>query len=129
LERLRFKTAVAGPATIAASENARYGKPVLVAPRLGQGTFRVLVTEAYRRRCAMTTKKTLPVLEVAHIRPYAKGSENSLANGILLRSELHKLFDLGYITVNPDNRRAVVSNRIREEYENGRKYYALQGKR
>ncbi|MDQ3816455.1 MAG: HNH endonuclease [Acidobacteriota bacterium] len=118
----------AGPATIAATEQARYGKPSLVTPRLGQGSFRVLVTEAYKRRCAMTTEKTLPVLEAAHIRPYSKGGEHALSNGILLRSDLHKLFDLGYLAVDPDDRRILVSKRIKEEYENGREYYALHGR-
>jgi putative restriction endonuclease len=48
-------------------------------------------------------------------------------NGLLLRSDLHKLFDLGYITVTGDMR-IEVSKRIKEEYENGRDYYALQGR-
>ncbi|MFL6228865.1 MAG: HNH endonuclease [Pyrinomonadaceae bacterium] len=129
LERMKFRHAVAGPATIAASESARYGKPTLVAPRLGQSTFRALVTEAYKRRCAMTTEKTLPVLEAAHIRPYAEGGEHALGNGLLLRSDLHKLFDLGYVTVEPNERRILVSRRIREEFENGREYYALHGRK
>jgi putative restriction endonuclease len=128
LDAIRPKLTAPGPATIAAVENARFGRPVLVTPRLGQGSFRALVTEAYRRRCAMTTEKTLPVLEAAHIRPYSKGGEHALANGILLRSDLHRLFDKGYITVEPDERRILVSRRIREEFENGREYYALHGK-
>lgn len=129
LKRITRKDTSGGPATIAASGHARYGTPALVTPRLGQGFFRVLVTEAYKRRCAMTTEKTLPVLEAAHIRPYSKGGEHSLSNGLLLRSDLHKLFDLGYITVEPDERRIMVSKRIREEYENGREYYALHGRK
>lgn len=128
LEQKKLKNSLVGPATIAASEHARYGKPTLVAPRLGQGTFRVLVTEAYKRRCAMTTEKTLPALEAAHIRPYSKGGEHALSNGILLRSDLHRLFDHGYITVDPSERRIIVSKRIREEFENGREYYALHGR-
>ena len=47
----------------------RYGNPLMVRPRLGQGYFRVLVTETYQRRCALTGEKTLPVLEAAHIKP------------------------------------------------------------
>jgi putative restriction endonuclease len=62
----------------------RYGKPTLVRPRLGQGAFRVLVTDAYGRRCGVTGERVLPVLEV--------------------------------------------SRRIREEFENGRDYYALHGR-
>lgn len=51
-------------------EPPRFGAPVLVAPRLGQGSFRVIVTDAYARRCAMTGERVLPVLEAAHIQPY-----------------------------------------------------------
>jgi putative restriction endonuclease len=127
LERLRATVINAGPATIAAAESARYGRPMTIRPRLGQGSFRLLVTDAYGRRCAMTAERTLPVLEAAHIRPYAQGGEHALANGLLLRSDLHKLFDLGYMTVDPDDRRIIVSSRIKEEYENGRHYYALHG--
>jgi putative restriction endonuclease len=80
----------------------RYGQPQLVAPRLGQGTFRVLVTDVYQRRCAVTGERTLPVLEAAHIQPYAAGGRHSVRNGLLLRSDLHTLFDRGYLTVTPE---------------------------
>ena len=73
-------------------------------PRLGQGAFRVLVTDAYRRRCTISNERTLPVLEAAHIRPYADNGPHQLSNGLLLRSDLHRLFDLGYFTVDPDRR-------------------------
>lgn len=127
LEKLRCQTPATGPAMAAAAENARFGKPSIVTPRLGQGSFRVMVTDAYDRRCAITTEKTLPVLEAAHIKPFARGGEHSLTNGLLLRSDLHILFDRGYLTIDPDDRRVVVSGRIREEFENGRHYYALHG--
>ena len=113
--------------TKAIIENSRFGKPLAVLPRLGQGAFRVLVTDAYGKRCAFTRERTLPVLEAAHIKPYASGGKHELSNGLLLRSDLHKLFDLGYMTVDPTTRQIVVSRRIREEFENGRDYYALHG--
>lgn len=111
-----------------AIETEKYGKPTLVTPRLGQGAFRVMVTDAYERRCAVTQEKVLPVLEAAHIRPYVSGGEHHLNNGLLLRSDLHLLFDRGYVTVTPDCH-LEVSRKIREEFENGRDYYALQGKK
>ena len=104
----------------------RYGKPILVQPRLGQGAFRLLVTDAYQRRCAVTGERTLPVLDAAHIRPYAELGPHRLENGILLRKDLHALFDAGYVTVTP-SLELRVSRRIREEFENGRDYYALEG--
>ena len=74
----------------------------------------------------MTGERTLPVLEAAHIKPYAAGGAHNITNGLLLRSDIHTLFDRGYVTVTTDYR-LEVSRRIREEYENGRDYYALSG--
>jgi putative restriction endonuclease len=105
---------------------ARYGEPTLVAPRLGQGAFRVVVTDAYRRRCAITGERTLPVLEAAHILPFAENGPHGVTNGLLLRSDFHKLFDLGLVTVTPDLR-VEVSSRIKEEWFNGKAYYRLHG--
>jgi putative restriction endonuclease len=107
---------------------ARYGEPHLVRPRLGQGAFRVLVTDVYHRRCAITKEKTLPALEAAHIRPYAEGGAHEASNGLLLRRDIHSLFDAGYVTVTPEMR-FEVSGRIREEFDNGVHYYALHGQK
>jgi putative restriction endonuclease len=105
----------------------RFGGPTIVYPRLGQGTFRVLVTDLYGRRCAVTGERTLPVLEAAHIKPFAAAGPHEPRNGVLLRSDIHTLFDRGYVTVTPELR-FEVSGRIREEFENGRDYYALHGR-
>ena len=107
-------------------EEARYGAPTLSFPRLGQGSFRVLVTDAYERRCAMTNERTLPALDAAHIKPFAESGGHRVENGLLLRRDLHALFDRGYITVTP-NLNVEVSKRIREEFENGRDYYRMHG--
>lgn len=107
--------------------NNKYGKDTLVAPRLGQGAFRVVVTEAYSRRCAITGEKTLPVLDAAHIKPYSDDGPHEVANGLLLRQDIHTLFDRGYLTVDEEYR-IEVSRRIKEDYGNGREYYALHGK-
>jgi putative restriction endonuclease len=104
----------------------KYGSAYLIKPRLGQGAFRVLVADAYSRRCAVTGEKTLPVLEAAHIKPYAESGPHRTANGLLLRSDIHKLFDAGYVSITEDYR-IEVSSRIKEEYENGREYYAHHG--
>lgn len=105
---------------------ARYGDPVLLKPRLGQGAFRILVTDSYQRRCAVTGEKTLPALDAAHIRPFSDGGPHHASNGVLLRRDIHSLFDLGYVTITPEMK-FEVSRKIREEYENGRHYYALHG--
>jgi putative restriction endonuclease len=82
----------------------------------------VLVTDAYERRCAVTGEKTLPVLEAAHIKPYAQNGPHRVDNGSLLRSDLHKLFDLGYVTVTPDLR-VRVSRRLKAEWHNERTFH------
>ncbi len=111
-----------------ADNQQRFGEPHLIRPRLGQGAFRMLVTDLYQRRCAVTEERTLPALEAAHIRPYAEGGPHEASNGLLLRRDLHSLFDAGYVTVTPDLR-FEVSRRIKEEFDNGKHYYALHGQR
>jgi putative restriction endonuclease len=106
----------------------RYGEPTLVLPRLGQGIFRVTVTDAYNRACAVTQEHSLPALEAAHIRPYSAGGEHRVSNGLLLRSDIHRLFDQGYVTVTPDYR-FEVSKKLREDFSNGRSYYPHHGAR
>ena len=107
-------------------ESARYGQPTLTLPRLGQGSFRILVTDAYDRRCAITNERTLPALDAAHIRPYSESGQHIVSNGILMRRDLHALFDKGYVTVT-SSMKLEVSRKIKEEFENGRDYYRLHG--
>jgi putative restriction endonuclease len=114
------------PLVLMEGDQPRHGAPAFVRPRLGQGAFRMTVTDAYQRRCAITGERTLPALEAAHIRPFAEGGSHQPTNGLLLRRDIHSLFDAGYVTVTPDLR-FQVSRRIKEEYENGRQYYALHG--
>ena len=105
----------------------RGGKPQLILPRLGQGSFRVAVMDSFGRRCAVTGERTLPILDAAHIRPWSAGGDHAPGNGLLLRTDVHRLFDLGYVTVSHDHR-FEVSPRLREDYENGKEYYALHGR-
>lgn len=109
-----------------AEQTPRYGEPTIIRPRLGQGAFRATVTNAYGRRCAVTGESTLPVLEAAHIQPVANAGTNNTFNGLLLRSDFHRLFDLGLLTVDPTYR-VVVSGRIKEEWFNGKAYNRLHG--
>ncbi len=55
----------------------RYGEPVLVQPRLGQGSFKIVVVDAYQRKCAVTGEKALPVLEAAHIDPLPRAASTA----------------------------------------------------
>ena len=124
LDRLQRQPAASG--LVAESTPAMYGQPTLVRSRLGQGTFRVLVTDIYQRRCAVTGEKALPVLEAAHIRPVSEGGLHRIDNGLLLRSDVHTLFDRGYVTITPQLR-FEVSRRLREDFDNGELYYQLHG--
>ena len=96
-------------------------------PRLGQGAFRIAVTEAYGRQCAISDGKVLPALDAAHIRPYADGGLHIKSNGILLRKDIHCVLDAGYATIDT-NYRFVVSNKVREVFNNGEEYRRLHGK-
>ena len=111
---------------VAGPSGPRYGAPRLVQPRWGQGTFRVSVLDAYERSCAVTGEHSLPALEAAHIRSYEKHGPHEVRNGLLLRADLHRLFDKGYITVSPEMH-LEVSARLRSDYQNGRTYYPLHG--
>jgi len=104
----------------------RWGHPVLMRLRLGQGAFRLAVTAAYGRSCAVTKEHSLPVLEAAHIRPFSDEGPHEITNGLLLRSDLHRLFDRGYVTVTPDHR-LEVSPLLKEHFDNGHSYYPLHG--
>ena len=104
----------------------RYGASLLGTPRLGQGTFRVAVSEAYGWGCAVSGEHSVPALDAAHIRPVVDDGPYSVNNGLLLRADIHRLFDQGYLTVTEDLR-VEVSARLREDYENGRSYYPFHG--
>ena len=111
-----------------AEASPRFGGPHLVKPRLGQGSFRVSVIEAYHRQCGLTDGRVLPALEAAHIRPYAIGGAHARSNGILLRRDIHAVFDAGYAMFD-DDYRFVVSNRVKEVFDNGNEYRRLHGAR
>ena len=105
---------------------ARFGTPTLITPRLGQGAFRVAVTEAYGRQCAITSGKVLPALDAAHIKPYGEGGEHVKSNGILLRRDIHSVFDAGYVTIKDDYTFSV-SKKVKEVFNNGEEYLRLHG--
>lgn len=123
-ERLQSKASIKNVVEQRIERYAEY----MTKHRLGQGAFRVVVTDAYQRRCAITGKKTLPVLEAAHIKPYAEEGPHSVNNGLLLKSDFHTLFDGGYITINTDFR-IDVSKRLHEDYGNGKDYYKYHGEK
>jgi putative restriction endonuclease len=125
MERARAPMEIAAPGAVP-MDDRRYGEEYIARARLGQGAFRILVMDAYQRRCSMTGEKVLPVLQAAHIRPFAEDGPHRTSNGMFLRSDLHVLFDQGYMTVSPGHR-IEVSGRLREDFNNGKHYYELHG--
>jgi putative restriction endonuclease len=100
---------------------------MFVLPRLGQGLFSLAVRDAYRGACTVTGEHSGPVLEAAHIMPYGRSGKHRVDNGLLLRSDLHRLYDRGYVTVTPDYE-FVVGQRLRDDFNNGRSYYEMRSK-
>lgn len=103
-----------------------YGDLVPRPRRIGQGTFRTVITDVYNRQCAVTRERALPALDAAHIKPFSEQPEHYVSNGLLLRSDVHRLFDTGYITVTPDYR-VMVSPAIRSDFNDGESYAELDG--
>ncbi len=99
-----------------------FGDPRLSPNRLGQQAFQAVVLGAYGRRCAISGDRIRPVLQAAHIRPVTFGGEHRMDNGLLLRSDVHTLFDQGYLGVDPRHR-LLVSPRLRDEFGNGEQFY------
>lgn len=123
--QVRLQSRPRRPGAVAEPDQRMYGDPALVRRRLGQGTFRVRVIDLYERRCAVTGERALPVLESAHIVPVSRGGQHRLDNGLLLRSDVHVLFDEGYVTVTPDFE-FKVGNALKEKFNDGETYRPYQ---
>lgn len=82
--------------------------------RRGQPAFRSALMDAYGRRCAITGCAVEDVLEAAHIAPYLGGLTNHVSNGLLLRTDLHTLFDCGLLAIEPRTRTIVIASALRE---------------
>ncbi len=103
-----------------------FGRDRLVSARVGQQAFKGVVLTSYERRCAITGNHIQPTLEAAHIRPVARDGLNRVDNGLLLRSDVHTLFDLGYLSIN-QRFELQVSPRLRQEWGNGKEFYDRAG--
>ena len=88
-----------------------------------QPAFRAALLEAYGKRCAITGCAVEDVLEAAHITPYLGGLTNHVSNGLLLRTDLHTLFDCGLLAIEPTTRIVAIANALK-----GSSYAKLAGK-
>jgi len=87
-----------------------------IATRQGQGKFRKDLLRAYQRKCAVSECKVNQVLEAAHICPYRGPDTNRLQNGILLRADIHTLFDMHLLTVDKNYRVQVSRSLVKTDY-------------
>jgi hypothetical protein len=83
-----------------------------VVRRRGQQKFRETLIAAYSGRCAVTGCSVIPLLEAAHITPYLGPDTNSITNGLLLRTDVHTLWDLGLLAVDPETNTVWVSPKV-----------------
>ena len=95
-----------------------------VAERKGQPQFRRMLLDIYGGRCAITGCDATQALEAAHIAPYRGEQSNHPQNGLLLRADIHTLFDLGLLSVDPSTMRVVISPELK-----GTMYEDLEGQR
>ncbi len=82
--------------------------------RRGQPAFRKALLDAYSGCCAMTGCNVVDALEAAHINPYNGLPSNSPRNGLLLRADVHTLFDLHLISINPDSLKISIAPSLQE---------------
>lgn len=85
-----------------------------VVRRRGQRKFRTSLITAYNGRCAISGCPVQPLLEAAHITPYLGPDTNAITNGLLLRADLHTLWDLGLLAVNPTSKKVWVSQEVQD---------------
>ena len=105
-------------------EDARERILRVITQRRGQKPFRDALIAAYNGRCAITGCSILDVLEAAHIHPYRGPDTNKVTNGLLLRSDVHTLFDCGLLAIDSDTMTVLVAPQLSDS-----EYGALHGRR
>lgn len=103
--------------------DARRKLMALIVRREGQPAFRKQLLDAYDKKCAVSECQVEMLLEAAHIVPYKGAHTNHASNGILLRADLHKLFDLRMMFIDPDTGKVHLHPSLI-----GSEYVAFQGK-
>ena len=108
----------------ASVEDARQRTKRSITQRRGQKAFRQSLLRAYEGKCAITGCAVPDVLEASHIYPYQGPKTNHVTNGLLLRADIHTLFDCGLITIDPDTLMVLTNEQLRDSnyraYDNRR---------
>lgn len=87
--------------------------------RRGQPRFRQRLLKFYRKTCIVTGCQIPELLEVAYVLPYSEKKDFSLTNGLLLRADIHTLFDLGMIAIDPESKQLKLNRLLRESADYG----------
>jgi hypothetical protein len=125
-ELLKTTTQVAetGYFSPASLNDERQKKLREIVERRGQPDFRNKLIAAYSGRCAVTGCDAVAALEAAHIVPYSGPESNHVTNGLLLRADIHTLFDLDLIGINPESKAISLAQMIKATV-----YAELNGKK
>ena len=97
-----------------AFEDTRDFTVASIVRRRGQDVFRSALIDAYRGRCAISGCDAEPALEACHIRPYRGPQTNTASNGLLLRADLHTLFDLGLVAVDTPSMTCLIATELQD---------------
>lgn len=95
-------------------EDARERISCSITQRRGQKTFRDDLIATYNGRCAITGCSVLDVLEAAHIHPYRGADTNRVTNGLLLRADIHTLFDCGLLVIDSETMTVLVAPQLKD---------------
>jgi putative restriction endonuclease len=94
--------------------DARERQIAQVIRRRGQSKFRSALIAAYRGQCAITGCNAVDALEAAHISAYLGNQSDHVQNGLLLRADLHSLFDLGMLAIEPETMKVMLADGLAE---------------
>lgn len=111
-ENLEFITFAAEEPSAYSAEDLRQRAIASVVRRQGQPHFRRALLVAYDGKCAMSEFDAEESLEAAHIRPYSGPRSNHVQNGLLLRADMHDLFDLGLVAVDTAHETLLLSKEL-----------------
>lgn len=111
------------PCDLNNEEDARERIQRTIVQRRGQKRFRSSLISAYEGKCAITGCSIIDILEAAHIAPYLGEHTNETSNGLLLRADLHTLFDCGLLAIDPETEEVLLAPRISDsEYKDWSKH-------
>lgn len=117
---LLFRVNAGVKATTSPRERVR--KWVEIDTRPGQQKFRAGIVARDGLRCAITGCEETSVLDAAHVQQRAKEGSDDPANGMILRADIHRLFDAGLLKINPRSRTVVIDPKLHYEL-----YRAIEG--